>query len=174
MYVFCISVLGPKKVIKNNGTDVFKRKKLEETLEEFNELQLKDKRLTLKNHFLHREILREKEMAKRACFCRGFPINLVYGPRILPAHLPTAPESGCFWMDDFALASICNTRSRDLEGDTPSLWFCLQDITRIQTIVLCIFNTRAVFSPRRPGSARMVEENRRPDHCHCWPWVGEK
>ena len=64
MYVFCISVLGPKKVIKNNGTDVFKRKKLEETLEEFNELQLKDKRLTLKNHFLHREILREKEMAK--------------------------------------------------------------------------------------------------------------
>ena len=37
---------------------------MEETLEEFNELQLKDKRLTLKNNFLHREILREKEMAK--------------------------------------------------------------------------------------------------------------
>ena len=57
-------VLGPKKVIKNNGTDVFKRKKMEEKLEEFSDLQLKDKRLALKNNFLHREILREKELSK--------------------------------------------------------------------------------------------------------------
>ena len=63
MKCFC-SVLGPKKVIKNNGTDVFKRKKMEEKLEEFSDLQLQDKRLALKNNFLHREILREKEMSK--------------------------------------------------------------------------------------------------------------
>ena len=63
MKTFC-SVLGPKKVIKITGTDVFKRKKMEEKFEEFSDLQLQDKRLSLKNNFLHREILREKEMSK--------------------------------------------------------------------------------------------------------------